>query len=80
MNKCDYFKWILISVYGPAQDENKSTFLQCLVQSCTEETLPIIVVGGDFNIMKSPKEKNNSRFDDRWPFLFNAVINNLNLR
>jgi hypothetical protein len=37
-------------------------------------------LGGDFNILRSPKEENNNRYDDRWPFLFNDVINNLNLR
>jgi hypothetical protein len=49
------------------------------VHTCNEETL-LILVGGDFNIMRSPREKNNSRYDDRWPFLFNDVINSLNLR
>jgi hypothetical protein len=38
------------------------------------------MVGGDFNIIRRRKEKNNNRYDDRWPFLFNVVINNLNLR
>jgi hypothetical protein len=39
-----------------------------------------LMVGGDFNIIRSPSEKNNSRYEDRWPFLFNDVINNLDLR
>jgi hypothetical protein len=37
-------------------------------------------VGGDFNIIRSPSEKYNSRYNDRWQFLFNAVINSLDLR
>jgi hypothetical protein len=37
-------------------------------------------MGGDFNIIRSPIEKNNSNYSDRWPFLFNAVIDSLNLR
>ena len=37
-------------------------------------------MGGDFNIIRSPTEKNNSNYSDRWPFLFNAVIDTLNLR
>lgn len=28
----------------------------------------------------TPSEKNNNRYDDRWPFLFNAVINSLDLK
>jgi hypothetical protein len=43
------------------------------------ETLPILI-GGDFNILRSPSEKNNDRFDHHWSFLFNAVIDGLDLR
>jgi endonuclease/exonuclease/phosphatase family metal-dependent hydrolase len=38
------------------------------------------MVGGDFNIVRSPSEKNNLRYNDRWLFLFNVVINSLDLR
>jgi hypothetical protein len=38
------------------------------------------MIGGDFNILRSSQEKNNDRFNDRWPFLFNAIIDGLNLR
>ena len=50
-----------------------------LVQTCDKEKLPILV-GGDFNIIRSPSEKNNNKFNARWPFLFNAVIDGLDLR
>jgi hypothetical protein len=43
------------------------------------EILPILI-GGDFNILKHPHEKNNDNFDQRWPFLFNVVIDGLNLK
>jgi hypothetical protein len=46
---------------------------------CSHESLPILI-GGDFNILRSHKENNNSSYNDRWPFLFNAVIDGLNLR
>ena len=49
------------------------------MQACIKEKLPI-VLGGDFNIIRNPSEKNNNRFNDRWPFLFNAVIDSLDLR
>jgi hypothetical protein len=42
------------------------------VQVCSKEALPI-VIGGDFNIIRRPDEKNNDNYNDRWPFLFNAV-------
>jgi hypothetical protein len=37
-------------------------------------------VGGDFNIIRNQSEKNNNRYNNRWPSLFNAVINSLDLR
>lgn len=78
-NKLDNFEWILISIYGAAQNEHKESFLPELVNTCSVESLPLMV-GGDFNIIRSPSEKNNNRYEDRWPFLFNAVINSLDLR
>jgi hypothetical protein len=39
-----------------------------------------VLVGGDFNIIRCPSEKNNNKYSNRWPSLFNAIINNLNLR
>jgi hypothetical protein len=50
-----------------------------MVNMCSHENLPILI-GGDFNIMRNSGEKNNERFNDRWPFLFNAIIDGLNLR
>lgn len=37
------------------------------------------MVGGDFNIIRNPAEKSNDRFNSRWPLLFNACIESLNL-
>jgi hypothetical protein len=54
-NKAHDFKWTLVVVYDPSQDELKEFFLAELVNMCTHE-----------------------RF--RWPFLFNAVIDGLNLK
>jgi hypothetical protein len=41
--------------------------------------LPVLV-GGDFNIIRRKEEKNNDNFDTRWPFIFNAIIESLDLR
>ena len=68
-----------MAVYGPAQDDFKSSFLAELVRACQQNQLPTLV-GGDFNILRHSGEKNNTRFNDRWPFLFNAVIDNFDLR
>jgi hypothetical protein len=38
-----------------------------------------MLVGGDFNIIRRREEKNNDNFDARWPFIFNAIIESLDL-
>jgi hypothetical protein len=78
-NKYDSSKWALTNIYGPTQNEQKESFLSELVQLVNKETLPI-VLGGDFNIMRLPDEKNKDIFGHRWPFLFNAVIDGLSLK
>ena len=78
-NKNDSFKWALVCVYGPAQVQQKEHFLAELVSMCSHESLPILI-GGDFNMLRSLDEKNKDNFETRWPFLFNAVIDGLNLR
>jgi exonuclease III len=77
--KSDQFCWALVAVYGAAQDEHKPEFLAELVRICEEENLPILV-GGDFNIIRRKEEKNNDNFNSRWPFMFNAIIESLDLR
>ena len=45
---------------------------------CSHETLPLLI-GGEFNILRSSQEKNNNNYEHRWPFLFNTIIDGLNL-
>jgi hypothetical protein len=78
-NKANDFKWALVLVYGLTQDEHKEGFLAALVNMCSHENLPLLM-GGDYNILRHPSELNNDRFHARWPFLFNAVIDGLNLK
>ena len=78
-NREDDFQWILVAVYGAAQIQFKEKFLTELVHACRKDSLPILI-GGDFNIIRHAGEKNKDNFEYRWPFLFNAVINNLDLR
>jgi hypothetical protein len=66
-------------VYGAAQEALKPDFLAELVRICETETLPMLV-GGDFNIIRRKEEKNNDNFNARWPFIFNAIIESLDLR
>jgi endonuclease/exonuclease/phosphatase family metal-dependent hydrolase len=64
---------------GAAQDAHKIEFLAELVRTCESESLPMLI-GGDFNIIRKREEKNNDNFKARWPFVFNAIIEYLNLR
>lgn len=75
----DGFEWNFIAVYGAAQEAQKPTFLAELVRVCESSSLPMLV-GGDFNIIRGPHEKNNSNYVARWPFLFNAILERMSLK
>ena len=66
-------------MYGAAQKEYKEDFLRELVNLANNNPHPILI-GGDFNMLSFPHEKSRGRFDGHWPFLFNAVIDSLDLR
>jgi hypothetical protein len=78
-SKNDGFEWCFIPVYGAAQDSSKHLFLSELVRTCENEPLPMML-GGDFNILRNHEEKNNDNYNPRWPFIFNAIIESLDLR
>jgi hypothetical protein len=78
-NRADNFTWSLVAVYGAAQDEYKAAFLRELVNLAKDNPYPILI-GGDFNLLRFRHEKSKGRFDEHWPFLFNAVIDSLDLR
>jgi endonuclease/exonuclease/phosphatase family metal-dependent hydrolase len=78
-NRFDNFIWSLVSVYGAAHDVHKPAFLRELVNLAKDNLHPIII-GGDFNLLRYPQEKSKGRFDTHWPFLFNVVIDSLDLR
>jgi hypothetical protein len=78
-SKVDGFQWALVAVYGVAQLELNPDFLADLVRICRHERLPILV-GGDFNIIRRRDEKNNDNFNGRWSFMFNTIIESLDLR
>jgi hypothetical protein len=40
----------------------------------------LLLMCGDYNILRHPIEKNNDHYNARGAFLFNAVIDGLNLR
>jgi hypothetical protein len=62
-----------------AQDAFKADFLRELVNLAKDNPHPILI-GGDFNLLRFWYEKSKGRFDDHWSFLFNVVIDSLDLR
>jgi endonuclease/exonuclease/phosphatase family metal-dependent hydrolase len=78
-NKADNFIWSLVAMYGAAQAELKTAFLRELVNLAKYSPYSIIITG-DFNMLRFSHEKSRGRFDNRWPFLFNAVIDSFDLK
>ena len=50
-----------------------------LANTCSNETLPYLI-GGDFNIIRRPDDKSSGVFNFKWPNLFNADIDSLDLK
>ena len=78
-DKSDGFKFALYVVYGPAQHNNKEVFLVEMAHTCSRESLPYII-GGDFDIMQHPNAKSIDNFYTKLPYLFNSVIETLDLK
>ncbi|KAE8821701.1 hypothetical protein D1007_00107 [Hordeum vulgare] len=73
------FKWEIVIMYGPADHRRSPAFLVELHQKISNSLLPV-VVGGDFNLILSPNEKNNDRINLPRMQLFNDWIAELGLR
>ena len=68
--------WVIVSVYGPADHARSADFLgeiTTLVEAKRAANLPI-VVGGDFNLIRSGADKSNSNIDWARVSLFNNAI------
>jgi hypothetical protein len=72
--KSNDFKFVLYSIYGPTQLQNKGAFLTELANTCSKENLPFLI-GGDFNIMRKLEDKSSGDFDHKWPSLLMLLLN-----
>jgi hypothetical protein len=70
---CDKLVWKLIVVYGPPYDESKSEFINELHLVMGEGNDPILL-GGDFNLVRSQGEKSNGVVNFNHTSLFNEWI------
>lgn len=74
--------WAVVAVYGPADHSLSANFLgeiRSLVHDLDLAQIPVLV-GGDFNLIRSGADKSNSNID--WPrvHLFNDAIASMDLR
>ena len=64
---------------GAAQDSDKDEFLTELGRVFSDQSVPLLV-GGDFNLLRSSAEKNKPIQNKRWMDMFNAVIGTYEMR
>jgi exonuclease III len=74
----DNKEWSISGVYGPQDDADKILFMQELLD-LRHHTLPAWLLLGDFNLILSAQEKNNSRLNLQMINRFKATIDNLEL-
>lgn len=78
-NRPTNFRFWLINVYGPAQHEFLAEFILELTENCVTESLPLIF-GGDFNLIRSSKDRNKGQGDQNLTQIFNDFIGHIELR
>ncbi|KAE8769832.1 hypothetical protein D1007_58556 [Hordeum vulgare] len=72
------FKWEVIVVYAPADHNRSQAFLDEMHQKIETAMLPLII-GVDFNLIRSSLDKNNARVDILGRQRFNDWIVDLSI-
>lgn len=72
-NRVTKYRFIVITVYGPAHHEFFRDFLEELDRVCVKGTLPT-VIGGYFNLIRETQDKNSENCDTRLMEMFNNFI------
>ncbi|XP_051185446.1 uncharacterized protein [Lolium perenne] len=72
-------KWCFFRVYGPADHRRTDEFLGELTQAVAASQFPV-VIGGDFNIIRTADEKNNNNINWSRVRQFNKAIAPMALR
>ena len=73
------FRWVLMTVYGPAQHDLSANFLTEKSGRLNGQTLPV-VIGGDFNLIRELDDKSFMRADVGLMNAFNTFIEQFGLR
>jgi hypothetical protein len=73
--KHDGFEWVLVPVYGAAQDAHKAEFLAELARMGDSGSTPSLIGGwGDFNILGRKEDNNNNNFKPRWSLFLMSLL------
>jgi exonuclease III len=67
------YRWELVTIYGPAQQDKSGDFIAELSRKCMVATLPL-VFGGDSNLIRDSSEKNSSNLNQALMDKFNMFI------
>jgi exonuclease III len=76
--RADNLSFTIINVYGPCLHDKKQDFLNSLALLYSSISGPTAIMG-DFNLIRSPRDKSNGNFNSSEATLFNDFINNLGL-
>jgi hypothetical protein len=71
-------KWVIANIYGPTIEEGGNIFTTWLF-SLNHDDHDLWMILGDFNIMRSPNNRNRPGGDNNNMLLFNNIIQYLNL-
>ena len=69
----------IVTVYGAPHAKDKVAFLVELVHIFSSSNVPLLV-GGDFNLIRRSNESSKQRRISKWSRLFNAIIENWNMK
>lgn len=78
IDKKSGFSWKLAVVYGYPYEEGKQAFLDELHSPMASWDGPTII-GGDFNLVRFAKDKNNSLISHRWSSAFSDWVSKCGL-
>ena len=78
-NRLSNFRWCLLVVYGPANHDLSLNFLQEMSTRCEDRFLPLMM-GGDFNLIRSLSDKSSGIGDRRLIDAFNDFKEGFELR